>query len=796
MCNTHHLGSSQERTEWDVARAACKRSGPMMLVAAMVMLPPASSIEGTVTVPDALSASDWSGIRAAYDVNRHAAFETDKGYQAHNPGQRWRTRFQGRSFLTTPDAGGWSWGLELLSHGREGAERFVDVPSCIHADGERVNYEWDETLTEWYVNDRRGLEHGYTVHQRPEVPIDGVPVPYLRFTLAVRGNLRPRVCDDARNMTFVDVFGAAVVNYSGLTVYDAEGAFVPAWFEAMPASSTAVFCIVVDDTDAIYPLTIDPIGHQAYLKASNTDEGDFFGSSVSISGDTVVVGARGDDSSATGVDGNQADNSATSSGAAYVFVREDGRWSQQAYLKASNTGVNDRFGSAVFISGDTVVVGALQEDSAATGVNGDQTSNGTDDSGAVYVFTRGAGVWRQEAYLKASNTGIDDRFGARVSVSGNTVVVGAEYEDGSATGVNGNPDNNSGTSGAAYVFVRDGSVWSQQAYLKASNTVTNNMFGSSVAISGDTVVVGAVWEGGGSTGVNGDENQGPNGITRSGAAYVFVRDAGGVWSQQAYLKASNTGVFDEFGISVAVSGDTVVVGAHEERSSATGVDGDQSDNSATDAGAAYVFVRDAGGVWSQQAYLKASNTEADERFGASLAVSGDTVVVGATGEDSMATGIDGDQADNSASGAGAAYVFVRNPAGIWSQQAYLKASNTDMFDSFGRSVSVSGNTAVVGAYLEDSSATGVDGSQADNGTSASGAAYVFTGLGLPPPLPGDMNCDTNVDLADMQPFVQALLDPPGYAIAFPICNILNGDMQPDGHVDGDDVQEFVNLLVP
>ncbi|HSH28224.1 MAG TPA: hyalin, partial [Wenzhouxiangella sp.] len=180
---------------------------------------------------------------------------------------------------------------------------------------------------------------------------------------------------------------------------------------------------------------------------------------------------------------------------------------------------------------------------------------------------------------------------------------------------------------------------------------------------------------------------------------------------------------DEFGLSVAVDGDTVVVGAHGEASNATGVDGDQGDNSATDAGAAYVFVR-SGSTWSQQAYLKASNTDAYDYFGWSVAVDGDTVVVGASGEDSNATGVDGNQSDNSTSNAGAAYVFVRSGS-TWSQQAYLKASNTDAGDGFGWSVALEGDTVVVGAYGEDSNATGVDGNQSDNSAGSAGAAYVF-----------------------------------------------------------------------
>ncbi|MCZ7553518.1 MAG: FG-GAP repeat protein [Anaerolineales bacterium] len=458
-----------------------------------------------------------------------------------------------------------------------------------------------------------------------------------------------------------------------------------------------------------------------YLKASNTDADDGFGYSVAISGDTLVVGAPGEASSATGVNGDGNNNSAENAGAAYVFGRSGGVWSQQAYLKASNTGAYDQFGWGVAISGDTVVVGASGEDSSATGVNGDGSNNSAASAGAAYVFGRSGGVWSQQAYLKASNTNAGDRFGYSVAVSGDTVVVGALYEDSSATGVNGNGgDNSAASAGAAYVFGRSGGVWSQQAYLKASNTDASDGFGYSVAISGDTLVVGAPGEDSSATGVNG--NGGDNSAASAGAAYVFGR-SGGVWSQQAYLKASNTGVGDWFGWGVAISGDTVVVGAYYEDSSATGVNGNGGDNSASAAGAAYVFGR-SGGYWSQQAYLKASNTDADDGFGYSVAVSGEALVVGAPYEDSSATGVNGNGGDNSAPMAGAAYVFGRS-GGVWSQQAYLKASNTGAYDQFGWGVAISGGTVVVGASGEDSSATGVNGDGSDNSAPSSGAAYVF-----------------------------------------------------------------------
>jgi uncharacterized membrane protein len=484
--------------------------------------------------------------------------------------------------------------------------------------------------------------------------------------------------------------------------------------------------------------TTDPIAQQAYAKASNSDANDVFGISVAVSGDTVVIGAFHEDSNATGVNGNQSDNSAIESGAAYVFVRNGTTWTQQAYLKASNTDVNDMFGISVAISGDTIVVGAPFEASNATGVNGNQDDNSAQQAGAAYVFVRNGTTWSQQAYLKASNTDPVDEFGISVAVSGDTVVVGAHYESSVARGVNGDQtDNTACQAGAAYAFVRNGTTWSQQAYLKASNTVAksscgmvNAQFGSAVAISGDTIVVGALAEDSNATGINGNEDD--HSAFGSGAAYIFARN-GTSWSQQAYVKASNTDIFDSFGQSVAVSGDTVVVGAWIESSNATGVNGNQADNSAVQAGAAYVFTRN-GTTWSQQAYLKASNTDAHDFFGLSVAASGDTVVVGAYSESSKATGIDGDQTDNSALGAGAAYVFVRSGV-TWMQQAYLKASNTDANDFFGRSVAVSGDTVVVGAFTESSNANGINGDQSDDSAPGAGAAYVFTGLGSPSSIP-------------------------------------------------------------
>ncbi|MCA8942191.1 MAG: FG-GAP repeat protein, partial [Planctomycetes bacterium] len=228
----------------------------------------------------------------------------------------------------------------------------------------------------------------------------------------------------------------------------------------------------------------DVIAQRAYLKASNTDLGDLLGWSVAISGDTVIVSAIGEDSSASGVDGDGTDNSALSSGAVYVYVRSGDIWHQQAYLKASNSETIDQFGLSISISGDTAVIGARLEASAATGVNGDESDNSAFRAGAAYVFVRNGDVWSQQAYLKASNTESGDQFGYSVSVSGDTIVVGANGEDSASTGVDGDQaDNAAPAAGAAYVFQRVGTVWSQVAYLKGSNTESGDEFGDAVSIS-------------------------------------------------------------------------------------------------------------------------------------------------------------------------------------------------------------------------------------------------------------------------------------------------------------------------
>jgi MYXO-CTERM domain-containing protein len=294
-------------------------------------------------------------------------------------------------------------------------------------------------------------------------------------------------------------------------------------------------------------------------------------------------------------------------------------WSQQQELLASDGVSVDAFGGSVSVSEDTALVGAA--------------GKGTDSTGAAYVFVRNGTTWAQQQELLASDGALYDAFGVKVSVSGDTALLGALGK-------------NSGK-GAAYVVVRTGATWTQQQELLASDGAAWDRFGASLSLAGDTALVGA--------------HAKDNG---KGVAYVFVR-TGAAWSQQQKLLASDGASGDQFGYSVSLSGDTAVVGAYGK------------DNWK---GAAYVFVR-SGATWTEQQQLLASDGEANDDFGTDVSVSENTVLVGASTKDTVQ---------------GAAYVFVRDGT-TWIEQQKLVAGDGASYDAFGGSVSVSGNTALVAA---------------------------------------------------------------------------------------------------
>jgi len=324
---------------------------------------------------------------------------------------------------------------------------------------------------------------------------------------------------------------------------------------AISGSTAVVGSPHVAQSGAAYVFTSAGGGWQqtAEVKGADTVSFDQFGSSVAISGTTIVVGAA---------------DSYSQSGRAYVFTLSAGGWKQTAELKGSDTTAYDEFGSSVAVSGGTIVVGAGLHDLR---------------TGSAYVFTLSAGGWKETAELKGSDTASYDDFGSAVAVSGHTIVVGAQYA--------------AGVAGRAYVFTESAGGWKQTAELMGSDTMPQDYFGSAVATSGHTVVVGAY-----------DHSAG------AGRAYVFTESAGG-WKQTAELEGSDTAAGDYFGSAVAVSGQTVAVAAEYH---------------SNNAGRVYIF-RGSSQSLTQTAELKGSDTAANDAFGASLGTSGGTIVVGAAG---------------------------------------------------------------------------------------------------------------------------------------------------------------------
>jgi hypothetical protein len=456
-----------------------------------------------------------------------------------------------------------------------------------------------------------------------------------------------------------------------------------------------------------------------YMKAFNTNEHDNFGFGIAISGDgsTIAVGALTESSNATGVNGDQFDNSAFGSGAVYVYARQGRGWQAQAYIKASNTQTGDAFGSWLALSydGSTLAVGAPGEDSAATGINGDQASNARPGSGATYVFTRAGSSWSQQAYLKAPNPGVNANFG-RVAMSGdgNLLAVSAIGEDSGSGGIDGNSASTSATdSGAVFLFARSGSTWAQQTYIKAATPMQSSHFGTALAFShlGDTLAVGAPEE------------------FIGGACYVFVK-SGATWLQQARVTPSVSDPEDHFGFSVDVSdpGDTLAVGAIGEKSIAVGIGGDPTDNTVSQAGAAYLFER-SGTAWSQQVYLKPSVVNSGGEFGTAVRLSGpgDLLAITAPGDgsDNIGMTLSPNNASNAATGA--VYVYARNGSG-WGTRSFLKSMHPRTFDHLGGSglaMSGDGSVLAVGSTADPSNATGTNGDQNNDSAPNAGAVHIF-----------------------------------------------------------------------
>ncbi|MEN8215770.1 MAG: Calx-beta domain-containing protein [Pseudomonadota bacterium] len=612
-----------------------------------------SLVLSALTAASPPAGHDWTALREQVHASAYRFNEADGVYTINNAKQQLQARITQKAVLVTPRQADWQLGLSLSAYGYGCQLKTVAAGRTMIT--ERGLESRHSGITEWYVNNERGLRQNFTLAQPPGQ--SGAEL--LRVVLHVNGDLSPQLAADRQVIHLNDQGGDTVVHYGGLYVYDALEQTLPAHF----ALADGQIVIEVDDSQAQYPITIDPLFYteQAKLTAGNGADGDWFGEAVALDGKYALVGTPWDDDK----------------GSVYVFKRKGSSWSEQAKLTASDGADGDWFGGAVALDGKYALVGAPWDD---------------DNKGSVYVFKRKGKRWIEQIKLTVSDGAKGDRFGTSVALDGDTALVGAYWDD-----------DNGYNSGSAYVFVGSGKRWNEQDKLIASDGAAGDRFGTSVALDGDTALVGAPWEGG--------EREGNLKTYDLGAAYVFVR-SGTIWSEQDKLIASDRTSSDDFGISVALYGDTALVGSYGD-----GDNGDSflsdldidwadidvplvEDNSSysdfvTHSGSAYVFER-RGTIWSETIKLTASDAAAEDYFGLSVALDEGIALVGAWMK-------------------GAAYIFDST---TWSEQAQLTASDGAENDFFGRAVALDGDTTLVGAFHDD-----------DNGTD-SGSAYVFMAQSL------------------------------------------------------------------
>jgi hypothetical protein len=401
-----------------------------------------------------------------------------------------------------------------------------------------------------------------------------------------------------------------------------------------------------------------------YAKAAHRDADDFFGTSVATAGDLVAVAAPYEDSASGN---NPADNSVAESGAVLVYQR---RGSEVFYLKSGSTPTSgERLGTSLAMTDEWVVAGAAD----GTGVR----------PGAVHIWRRSGSFTVTSERKLASNATDGDLYGTSIDVFGDTMAVAASI----------GPDDK----GAVYIYRRSGWSWVEEAILRAPNDTENAFFGHAITLGQDVIAIGAPGERSAATGVS--SMAATDQAARSGAVYIFRR-TGTTWSFEAYVKASNTGPDDNFGMVLDLDGDTLAVAAPVEGSAGA----DQQDNSLSAAGAVYVF-RHTAGTWAQEAYVKAPSPASWDEFGASISLRGDTLAVGAP-----------EFIDRNDTGS----VHLFNRVGTtWGPVARLRASNADPGDKFS-TVALGPDGLYVGAQCESAGAT-----PADNNLRFAGAAYFF-----------------------------------------------------------------------
>lgn len=672
-------------------------------------------LQGTESVPENEQQSLWRAFsKARHEIrplteHQKSMTENDGAiFLASNPGQNLRARFikNGLKVLSGDSNRNWSGIIGLATEESD--------PEILHEDG-FLRYRYENGITEWFENRPEGIEHGFVVESAPSEGEDSRLIVPVRLE-GLRANYR----EEPESLQFSTEEGEAVLEYKKLKVWDANG-------DELLASMTPTrggLEIAVETAEARFPIVIDPLIVSLETRLSpeitGTGAGDFFGASISISGERAAIGAPHDD--------DDGDNS----GSAYVFVREEGSWSLESRLVSRTAAEGDFFGSQIGISGETIVIGspgyesgqsrieiferrdeiwrmrkafmsevssvAIHSEVLIVGSDGGYSNSGfvdvynkrgsrwslnsrleissppgrsdfgesislsetmivVGDAGnplfeAVYVFELDSGSWRQSAKLISPEGLTDTEFGGSVSVSGDSIVIGAR--------VASSPGSNE--SGRAYVYKKEGDTWNNGEVLVPETISASAYFGAAVAISGDTIVVGAYGE-----------------EVRRGAAYIFRKQVNG-WTQ-AKRVPNETILRGWFGSELAMSSDTILIGS-------LGVE---------------VF-EDSEDGWLWQTSLSDGESAARDAFGASVSINGDSAVVGAIGD------------DDNGSGSGSAYVFKRTE-GIWEQDGKLVASNGAAGDAFGSEVSICDEYIAVSAPRQD-------GARSD-----SGSVFLFERIG-------------------------------------------------------------------
>jgi FG-GAP repeat protein len=628
-----------ERSRWLRPRIAVLLVGAMLVLGCVAVL---RTLPGGHSGPVATTGHDSAGRGLASlplaaqgsvsaTLGRDAPAYRLRGLRAVNPAQHLRSSFSRRGVTVASNTA--QLGMSLSGYGRGSTLRSL-ASAVPRVRANRVSYAHGP-LTEWYANGPLGIEQGFDIAARP--PASAGP---LTLSLALSGNLTPRLRDGAVLLTG----RSAALRYGGLVATDARGHVLRSWLQLVNGN----ILIRVADRGASYPLRIDPMIQQG-MKLTGTGATGFgrFGYAVALSedGNTALIGARY---------GKVGVESGIGAGGAWVFVRSAGTWAQQGGKLVGTGHVGEgefahvgegEFGASVALSadGNTALIGGPRDD---------------DGVGAAWVFTRSGSSWSQQGgKLTGTGEAGEAGFGSSVTLSadGDTALVGGSFDNAGA--------------GAAWVFTRSGSSWAQQgAKLTGTGGSGGSRFGSSVSLSADgsTALIGGAADDG-----------------NVGAAWVFTR-SGSSWSQQGgkLTGAGGTGE-GEFGTSVSLSADgsAAVIGAPRDNE---------------DVGAAWVFTR-SGSTWSQQGPKLTGGGETGEgRFGVSVALSadGNTVLIGGPRDDS---------------GVGAAWAFTRSGS-TWSQQGGKRTGTGETgAGQFGRSVALSanGNTALVGGPEDDAAVGGM-----------------------------------------------------------------------------------------